>query len=512
MFADDGTAPASRSTTKIRVPKGRYLISAQLTRSGAVEEVTQLVAPGLPVNKATTLTLDARTGKPLKLTAPDPRARLTSGSIVYGARGTTRDYDYAESLGLGNNSQYERVYLAQAGPSVPTEDFIAQAGGIWQRGTTSDLYDLVTTRKGGYFNGLTHTFTNHGLAKVVTPIGSTAKGSQAAPGSTWKTHGWPGVYDVVAGSSADYRPAPAKSVIHHVTAGAGLRWDLGMVVITDSSPFLSVFDAALPRRYEPGRTYHETFNTGVFAPVTSASTTVGDTGAVRTHTGYAVCIPLLGDGAGHTDSPEAKTRYHLTSGSTTIADYPIDPCGIPLTGLLAHKATYRLAIDTTRPAGAVTVGTRASAVWTFTSAPTTGAKPVHLPLSVVRFTPKLSLTSTAKAGTKLTVPVGIQGPAAKKGAVKSLTVKVSYDAGRTWKSTTVHTGKDGKRYLTLTHPAKPTTIGLKATLVDRDGNTVTETLPTAYRTVRRPDLHARTQRTGGLCCRGTVHVRSSRTA
>ncbi|MDX2932742.1 hypothetical protein SipoB123_22240 [Streptomyces ipomoeae] len=118
------------------------------------------------------------------------------------------------------------------------------------------------------------------------------------------------------------------------------------------------------------------------------------------------------------------------------------------------------------------------------SAPTAGDKPVHLPLSVVRFTPKLSLTSTAKAGTELTVPVGIQGPAAKKGAVKSLTVEVSYDAGRTWKPATVHTGKDGERYLTLTHPAKPTTIGLKATLIDRDGNTVTETLPTAYRTVR----------------------------
>ncbi|MFJ8533786.1 hypothetical protein [Streptomyces sp. NPDC093591] len=102
---------------------------------------------------------------------------------------------------------------------------------------------------------------------------------------------------------------------------------------------------------------------------------------------------------------------------------------------------------------------------------------------MVSFTPKLSLTSIAKAGTKLTVPIGIQGPAAKKGAVKSLTVQVSYDGGRTWKPTKARTSQGGDRYLTLTHPNHPTTVGLKATLADRDGNTVTETLPTAYRTV-----------------------------
>ncbi|MFJ9706225.1 S8 family serine peptidase [Streptomyces sp. NPDC101234] len=54
-------------------------------------------------------------------------------------------------------------------------------------------------------------------------------------------------------------------------------------------------------------------------------------------------------------------------------------------------------------------------------------------LSVVRFMPRLSLTSTAKAGSRLAVPIGLQGPAAQQGAVRSLTVQVSYDGGRTWK-------------------------------------------------------------------------------
>ncbi|WP_460073762.1 hypothetical protein [Streptomyces sp. YKOK-I1] len=102
-----------------------------------------------------------------------------------------------------------------------------------------------------------------------------------------------------------------------------------------------------------------------------------------------------------------------------------------------------------------------------------------------RSTPALSLASTAKTGTKLTVPIGFQGPAAKQGAVKSLTVAVSYDGGRTWKPAKVATAADGKRSVTLTHPAAPAAVGLKTTLVDQAGNTVTESLPDAYRTVRR---------------------------
>lgn len=277
---------------------------------------------------------------------------------------------------------------------------------------------------------------------------------------------------------------PARSVVHHVSTDAGVRWDLGALVGNDDHPSLSVFGAPQPRRYAPGRTYRETYNTRGFAPITSDATTVGDPGAVRAGDSYAVCVPLLSDGAGHTNFSDAKTRFRLTSGSTTITDVPSDPCGFPLTGLLPHKATYRLSIDSSLPAGSVSVSGRVSAEWTFTSSPTADDRVERLPLSVVRFAPKLSLTSTAKAGTRFTVPIGVQGPAAKKGAVRSLTVKVSYDSGRTWKPATVHTAANGKRYLTLTHPTRPTTVGLKATLVDRAGNRVTETLPFAYRTVR----------------------------
>ncbi|MFE7927355.1 hypothetical protein ACFU6S_01225 [Streptomyces sp. NPDC057456] len=99
------------------------------------------------------------------------------------------------------------------------------------------------------------------------------------------------------------------------------------------------------------------------------------------------------------------------------------------------------------------------------------------------FHPKLSLTDTAKAGARVTVPLMLQGPAAAKGHPK-LTARVSYDGGRTWKTVPVQRDHGGKRYLTLTHPKKPGTVSFRASLTDTDGNTATETIHTAYRTVR----------------------------
>ncbi|WP_093775750.1 S8 family serine peptidase [Streptomyces sp. yr375] len=483
-FGIRGSEVPDDGKVTLRVPKSRYLVDAKLTRStDSYEEVTQLVAPGLVVDKNTTLALDARTGKPVAMTAPDAHAGLKEGRVVFGAHGAQPAYDYAGSLDL--NGAFGRIYLAQAGPSAPAKDFIAQIGGVWQRGATGPLYDLVETRTGSFFTGLNRTFSARGLAKVVTGIGSNAKDSQAAPTVGWSTPGWPAVSSLVGSNFGTWRAVPAASVVHYTSTDNGLRWNLGANVINDTHPGLAVLSPLVARRFEPGHTYQETFNTGVFAPVTTGSTGVGAPGASHSGTAFAVCLPLLSDGAGHMNSGDADWRFRLTSGGTTVADKRMDPCVLgPMDGLLPHRADYRLSLDAVRPARDFTVGHQVSAVWTFTADAASGTGIQRLPLSVVRFAPKLSLTSTAKAGTRLTVPIGIQGPAAAKGAVKSLTVGVSYDGGRTWRNTAVQTGKTGGRFLTLTHPAGPGTVSLRATLVDTAGNAVTETLPNAYRTVR----------------------------
>ncbi|MER6081363.1 S8 family serine peptidase [Streptomyces sp. NPDC001833] len=480
----DGTVKDGRVT--IRVPRGRYVVDAQIrSRTNGSDDTTQLVSPGLLVDKDTTLSLDARTGRPVHVTAPDARARLTDGRVAYGAHGAKPAYDYSGVVLLGTSSAYDHVYLAQAGPSVPAADFVAQVGGVWQHGGTGPLYDLVTTRKGSFFTGLNRTFTTRGLAKVVTAIGSTTKGSEARPNAGWTTPGWPDVSGLVGGPMGNTRKVPAANVVHYVSTDAGLRWNLGVNIDNDTYPNLAFLSPLASRRFEPGRTYRETYNTGVFAPVTATSNGLGTPGASHSGTSYAICIPLLSDGAGHANAGAADWHVRLTADGTTLSDQQNDPCDLGVQdGLPTHKAAYRLSIDATRPAKDFSVGTKVSAVWTFSADHVPGTELAYFPLSVVRFTPKLSLTSTAKAGARITVPIAVQGPAAAKGAVKSLAVQVSYDGGRTWKRVTVTTDANGKRTLTLTNPAKPGTVSLKAALTDTKGNTVTETLQNAYRTVR----------------------------
>ena len=192
---------------------------------------------------------------------------------------------------------------------------------------------------------------------------------------------------------------------------------------------------------------------------------------------------MFSDGPGDfAYAPQAEVVTELRTGSRVIGSFSDDTCPDFYGRLLARKTRYRLSITADRGKD-YKVSDRVEAAWTFTSGDS-GDKTVRLPLSVVRFHPKLTLTSTAKAGARVTVPLSLQGPAAAKGHLKSLTVRVSYDGGRTWKPAAVHTDHAGKRYLTLTHPKKPGTVSFHAFLADTDGNTYTGTIHNAYRTVR----------------------------
>lgn len=84
----------------------------------------------------------------------------------------------------------------------------------------------------------------------------------------------------------------------------------------------------------------------------------------------------------------------------------------------------------------------------------------------------------------LHAPVGGAGPGGRQGTPQVACVEISYDGGRTWRTVTVHTDAEGKRHVSLTHPAKAATVSFKATLADTEGNTYTGTIHHAYRTVR----------------------------
>jgi subtilisin family serine protease len=472
-FDDDRNHPDGK--VSVRLPKGHYVIDAQTIDPRGKSAL--LVAPRLLLDHDTTLALDGRKAKPVKITAPDRRATPRDAQVLFASRGAKPAYDYVG----GNSVEAGDTALGQIGSGTAAGSFVAQFGGIWQRTATSPTYNLVTTRTGSFFTGLNRTFSStRNMARVNTSVATGLPRASTTPQVYWSTPDWPELDRASVSSEGARRPAPTASLVQYLSTDRGLRWTLGAQVGNglhneDTVSFLT------DRRFEPGRTYRVGFNGGVHGPAVAPAYGIG---AKRLGGYYYVCVPMFSDGPGNSAYlPQATVTTRLSSGSRVFTSTKDDTCLNVYGGLPAGPTRYRLSISTDR-----TKDYRSSdhvdAAWTFTSRDKGETKGVPFPLSVVRFHPKLSLTDTAKAGARVTVPLSLQGPAAAKGHLKSLTVRVSYDGGRTWKTVAVHTDHAGKRYLTLTHPKKPGTVSFRASLTDTDGNTATETIHTAYRTVR----------------------------
>ncbi|WP_281291982.1 S8 family serine peptidase [Streptomyces tailanensis] len=472
-FDDDRNHPDGKVT--LRLPKGRYVIDAQTADPRG--KTALMLAPRLMLDHDTTLAFDGRKAKPVKVTAPDRRATAREAQVLFAARGAKPAYDYVG----GNIVDAGDTSLGQIGSSAPAGSFVAQFGGIWQRTATSPTYNLVTTRTGSFFTGLNRAFSStRDMARVNTSVATTLTDASTAPQVNWSTPDWPQLDRASLFSEGLQRPAPTASLVQYLSTDRGLRWNLGVRVVNglhneDSVSFMTT------RRFKPGRTYRVTFNGGVHSPAVAPESGVG---AMRFGGYYYVCVPMFSDGPGNLAYlPQAAITTRLSAGSRVFGSTTDDTCLSAYGGLPAGPTRYRLSISADRTKD-YKVSDRVQSVWTFTSRDSGETKWVAFPLSVVRFHPKLSLTDTAKAGARVTVPLSLQGPAAAKGHLKSLTVRVSYDRGRTWKPVTVHTNAAGKRYLTLTHPKKPGTVSFRTSLADTEGNTYAGTIRNAYRTVR----------------------------
>jgi len=187
-----------------------------------------------------------------------------------------------------------------------------------------------------------------------------------------------------------------------------------------------------------------------------------------------VLAPLYGDGAG-------RAGYSsIAAGQITLDRNGVRAASVAeLTGefeVPPEPADYRLEMTAER-SGPATLSTRVSVAWTFRSEHVTGDAAARLPLSTVRFAPKVDEENAAPGGQTVTIPVSVVAqPDSAAGANSTLTVEVSYDDGVTWASAPVSAGQ-----ATVTHPARDGYVSLRATAVDSAGNTVTQTVIRAYK-------------------------------
>lgn len=452
-------------TVTVRVPKGGYVLDTGIFVSADPEKyegADWLAQPKLNVTKNTTVTLDARKAKPVSITVPEKSAKPEFASADY----TVETKNSAFAFGWWLES-YDNFRSAHLGPEITDGSLSQQWDAHWTKGS-KEQYDTVSGAKvKKVATGYTRHYKAGDLATVKVGMGAAASGKKGSVGAMGMLPG------SMSGSAiAIPQKLPGTRTLHLSTAG-GVRWDLDFEqqggVDEDGWP---VGDAGYligsEKAYKAGKSYKETVNTAVFGPrITS------DYGIFREGNSISGLLPLFADGKGHLGS----SVYTSVTTSLYRNGKKVGSHSDPLEGEKEFKvpsadASYKLTTSVKRSVKVAAASTRIDASWTFRSKKTTGLK--QLPASTVRFNAATGLDSKVTAGKKVTVPVSVEG-AAKGKNLKSLSVYVSYDYGKTWKKTTVKSGK-----ITVKNPAKGKAISFHAKIADKKGNKSTISIYNAY--------------------------------
>ncbi|WP_307037230.1 S8 family peptidase [Streptomyces canus] len=449
-------------TTKMRLPKGDYLLDAWIAKDWVTFEggLDWVVQPKLSMTKNRSVTIDARKTKTSDITVPDASAKPVSAMISY-------FYEPAMlPIGVGMDS-FENIRIAALGADVPsglTQTWFGQ----WAKGATAE-YDVATSADVKHLVGdkVRH-YKQSELATVKAAMGAAASGKTGAI-SPW------GLLpnDFVFGAPVE-QPLPGTRTVH-LSTGDQIQWGLdflqyGGAKDPDGLPIPEAgYTLGEPQTFKPGTTSTKTFNTAVFGPHINKMN-----GVFREGNYLYGALSLFADGAQHSGSSDfTAVKTELYRNGTKIGSNQ-DPLFGETFTVPAADAEYKLTSSVKRSVKLAAASTRIDVSFTFRSKKAAGDDAVTLPASTVRFNAKTGLDSRVKAGETVKIPVSVEG-AAKGSNLKSLSVYVSYDYGKTWKKVTVTGGK-----ITVKNPEKGKAISFHAKIADKKGNKSTISIYNAY--------------------------------
>ncbi|MFD6180013.1 S8 family serine peptidase [Streptomyces goshikiensis] len=448
-------------TVTLRVPKGGYLLDASLAVDplDLTKGADWIVQPQLDITGDTTVTLDARTTRPVDITVPSASAAALFAMPSYTLREGGADYGFG--FWLDSLTGFRTRHL---GPTPAAGTLRQQWDVHWQDGASAEYHAVL----GGPVRGLATGYTRHlkarDLAALTVEQGASAPGKE---GALTAIGNLPGSDSATALSIR--RPLPTTSTVYVSTLDQ-VKWDLFFTQsggqdengfpIEDAS-----YAAESGRTLTGGRAYRERFNTAVLAPLVDAGHGVSRTGNEITGS-----VPLLADGAGHPGGWFAATgstvlyRDGVVAGRSQAPLASSEPFTVP-----AGDAAYKLTTTTQLRPELSGTSSKVTATWWFRSKET--AAPTALPVSSVRFDARPGPDGTLPAGRTATFPVTVQGPA----AAAPVTAQVSYDDGYTWQPLPVTAGK-----VSVRTPAKGAAVSLRATVTDGSGNKAEVTVIRAY--------------------------------
>ncbi|MCR3750306.1 Serine protease, subtilisin family [Lentzea californiensis] len=455
----EGAAPTG--TAKIRVPKGKYLVSTFFdTPSGdpAVRnKLTVAYEPSVEITATKTLTFDARTANEPSITVDRQDVTQASGSLS--VQLDAGDFGFGSGWGTPDWTDF---YVHPSATSA--EGFTWSASSV-----------LAKQNAEGSFYGSPYQFHSQAEGEDRLPAAirhSDRERDMAQVDATLKAR--------LPGSSGGrnngvYGPLPFKLKEFYTP---GVAWSRSL--FEDFGPAVppTVVADVNQKTFQRGAKSTEQWNTAVFGPAfpaIPAEVTGGWAGRLGDQ--LFVNTQLFADGTGERqtiDFGNAKGGTRLTANGKLVAE-SAEP-GYLYAPVSAAKTTYQLHTEGNRAA----LSSKVTADWTFSSETVPGDRAKALPLLAVRFEPKLDDHNQGRAGSVLTVPVTVQRNGAKADVtdVRAPQVEVSYDEGKTWQRTIVF--KAGDRWLlTLLHPKNAKSVSFKAKTGDAQGS-VDQTVIQAY--------------------------------
>ena len=454
--------PTEKATTTLRLPKGTYALDSLIKKDPETvgRGLDWTIQPKLIVTKKTTVTIDARKARAADITVPDAKAKPRSASISYvldaGDAGLMSSYDAAS---------FAELRVAHLGP---------QAGGLtqtwsghWTKGASADYIVAASSRVKKIQGHKVRHYKAGELATVKHRLGAPTAGKKGAITAIGEF-----ADDWVLGEGVEQKLPGTRT--QYLSTSDKIRWAFTFQQhsgVRDGEGY-PIPDAEYSegdvQTLKPGKKYTKTFNTAVFGPRLNA-----DFGLFRQGNEIYGQLPLFADGQGHPGLSQ------LTSATTTLYrnGKKVGSHSDPLFGEAAFTvptgdAAYRLTTSVKRSVKVAAASTRIDASWTFRSKKP--ADSAQLPASTVRFQATTGLDSKVPAGKKTTFPVKVEGSARGKN-LKSLSVYVSYDYGKTWKKIPVKKGR-----ITVKNPAKGKAISFHAKITDKKNNKSTISIYNAY--------------------------------
>ncbi|HEY0451942.1 S8 family peptidase [Actinophytocola sp.] len=450
-YDDDGSV-------QVRLPKGRYVVDHLVVTAGG-KHYNSIAQPGLALDGDTTVDVDPRIAKPVSVTPP-VQAQLALGDIGYSVDTETSGFSsgfITDDLSI--------LSTAQLGEALPGTTVNGSVNTQWL-GTDGAFYGLAWYPPGEYPTGFTKVVDRRDLATLNAEFGAGGEGHSglrlAFPfpesGSAF-----------VFGAGFDVT-LPGKRTEYVTTEG--VRWLTSLWQNDAARNTVAQFDAPM-RSYRPGRSYPARFNHAVFGPGLPATDFPW---VYRFADEIGVSIPLFTDAdgnAGYSAVKSGSTKLYL--GNELVGE-STDPGWGSFTDLPAAAGDYRLTTEAVRTAD-FDVTTAVSAEWTFSSSHVDGDQPAAVALNTVRFLPVLDGANSAPAGRPFLVPLAMQDETGALQRPRELTVEASYDEGKSWQQVPVLFNL----VAALHHPAGASSVSLRASASDRDGNTVKQTVIRAYK-------------------------------